>query len=163
MTEYVLGQIIARERGWLQQARDQVSKSWHIVHSPEAVPPYRLLSELHIAVLGMGQIGSEVARGCKALGMRVSGLVRRVPDETNRIPGVMYRQTHELPLLLSSADYVCNVLPSTPSTVRRDSRLVLSVLSLLYQHNFSLRPGRAARRGGNEIMSREECRVYKRR
>ena len=78
-------------------------------------PGYRLLSELSIGILGLGDIGKEIARACKALGMRVWGVGRQEKQEKN--PNVdHYRTLKCLPEVLQSCDYFCNVLPDTSAT-----------------------------------------------
>jgi phosphoglycerate dehydrogenase-like enzyme len=75
-----------------------------------------VVQELSIGVLGLGEIGRTIATTCGQMGMRVSGLVRTIPDEASQLPGVTYYTMDELPKLLAASDYVCNVLPSTPAT-----------------------------------------------
>ena len=76
---------------------------------------HRLMHELTVGVIGLGNIGSHIAQACKALGMTVWGLGRK---ELDKPPPCVdhYRSTGGLTELLQSCDYVCNVLPSTPSS-----------------------------------------------
>ena len=82
------------------------------------------MSELSLGILGLGNIGSHVARVCKGLGMTIWGVGRR---ERQQIPDYIdhYRTMSSLPEVLQSCDYVCNVLPSTPDTRNLLSRDVL--------------------------------------
>lgn len=78
-------------------------------------PGYRLMSQLSIGILGLGDIGKEIARVCKALGMTVWGVARR--EKQTKLSYVDYYRTLDfLPEVLQSCDYFCNVLPSTSST-----------------------------------------------
>ena len=66
-----------------------------------------------VLVLGMGGVGTEIARRCKAFEMRVIGIARSatsgsVADETARI--------EDLPRLLPTADFVVLALPLTRAT-----------------------------------------------
>ena len=113
MAEWVIGQIICRERGFDQMRRDQQNRVWR----GSEVQTYRALSTLTIGVVGLGEIGSEIARVCHALGMSTVGLTRRPRTEEGREAWVQrYLTFRELPLLLQTCDYVCNVCPSTPAT-----------------------------------------------
>ena len=67
-----------------------------------------------VLVVGLGDIGSEYARLCKAVGARVIGVKRRpsaCPDYVDEL-GL----TDELERYLPQADVVCTVLPGTDKT-----------------------------------------------
>mgnify|MGYP001798294125 CR=1 FL=1 len=70
---------------------------------------------MSLGVLGLGEIGSHVAKICKSLGMVVWGLGKR---ERPLIPPYVdhYRTMSSLAEVLQSCDYICNVLPSTQAT-----------------------------------------------
>ena len=76
---------------------------------------YRVMSELSIGILGLGDVGQTVAKACKALGMTVWGVGRR---ELSNTPAFVdhYKTLSSLREVLQSCDYVCNILPSTPAT-----------------------------------------------
>ena len=102
--------------------------------SPE-LKGYRCLSELTVGILGIGQIGLSSAKLLRGfiflkqtsattsnlclfagLGCKVLGLVskERTPTETDVV--TQYFTKPQLPQLLSSVDYLINILPSTPDT-----------------------------------------------
>ncbi|XP_033100922.1 glyoxylate/hydroxypyruvate reductase A-like isoform X2 [Anneissia japonica] len=111
--EYVIGRLIAHERRFYKCYEAQKAKIWG-----SKIVPYRLLSELTIGILGVGDIGSQIAEYCKTFGMKVWGMVRReLPIEKRSCCVDRYCLTSELPVLLSNCDVVCNVLPSTPKTI----------------------------------------------
>eukprot|EP00746_Dinoflagellata_sp_MGD_P057582 gnl/MRDRNA2_/MRDRNA2_24792_c0_seq1.p1 gnl/MRDRNA2_/MRDRNA2_24792_c0~~gnl/MRDRNA2_/MRDRNA2_24792_c0_seq1.p1 ORF type:complete len:415 (+),score=66.62 gnl/MRDRNA2_/MRDRNA2_24792_c0_seq1:61-1245(+) len=114
MAEWVVGEIIAWERGFLKMRLDQVNKSWM---GHREVVEYRTLPGLTIGILGLGDIGLQIARLCKALGMSVLGITRqsRSPDKKSKYVD-SYFSMDELPELLRSSDYICTVLPSTNTT-----------------------------------------------
>jgi len=66
--------------------------------------------------LGAGDIGMVIASNLKKLGMTVYA-VKRTPltDEQKRVVDKCFTLS-ELDTFLSSCDYICNVLPSTPFT-----------------------------------------------
>jgi len=76
---------------------------------------YRNLSELTLGILGYGDIGKQVAKYCKALGMTIWAMGR---SERSELPHYAdhYRTRSGLKELLQSSDYICNILPSTPDT-----------------------------------------------
>ena len=110
--EYVLAQILARERNLFSINTDMQQLRWQWQWQNK-VP--RTLPSLCIGILGVGCIGKIIAKICKAMDMTVWGLTR-----TNGKGELAFldRCCHlsELPQLLESCDYVCNVLPSTPQT-----------------------------------------------
>lgn len=72
------------------------------------------LEDRTIGILGTGHIGSEIARKCKALGMRAIGLNT---DGRAVSPFDRTASYEELETVLAASDIVCSVLPSTPATV----------------------------------------------
>ena len=76
---------------------------------------YRVMSKLTVGILGLGDIGQNLAKTCKALSMTVWGVGRT--DKSDRLEFVdHYTTLSGLPEVLQSCDYVCNILPSTPAT-----------------------------------------------
>ena len=112
MAEYVLGHIISRERDFKGIFKDQQVHKWQTYRT------YRLLNELSIGLIGMGEIGKHVAKIAKDFGMTVHGLVSKHVPESSRLPYIdrYYFSLQSLPDLLKECDYVCNTLPNTPNT-----------------------------------------------
>ena len=75
---------------------------------------YRSLAELNIGILGVGEIGTVCAKLLKGLGCNIVGLVNR-PRPSDQIVSKFYVM-NDIRALLSSVDYVINILPSTPTT-----------------------------------------------
>ncbi|XP_071943273.1 glyoxylate/hydroxypyruvate reductase A-like [Antedon mediterranea] len=112
LAEFVIGRLLAHERQMYDRYEAQVAGIWRTKGT------YRLLSELTIGILGVGDIGCEIAKKCKAFGMTVWGLVRRnlaVEQRSNHVDH--YCLASDLPVLLSNCDVICNVLPSTSETI----------------------------------------------
>jgi glyoxylate reductase len=65
-------------------------------------------------IVGMGDIGMEIAKRCRAFAMRVIYYQRtRYPKAIEEVLGMSYASFNEL---LSESDYVLLVLPHTPET-----------------------------------------------
>ena len=106
MSEYVFGQILARERSILKTYNNQLKHHWEPI-------PYRGLDGLTIGIIGIGSIGSEIARTAVSFNMRVLG-VKRTPGESRYIEQT-YLPT-EMPAFLPHLDYLVIILPDTPDT-----------------------------------------------
>ena len=75
---------------------------------------YRSLADLTIGILGVGEIGTVCAKALKGFGSNIVGLVNR-PRPGDPIVSKYFVMT-EVTELLSSVDYIINILPSTPTT-----------------------------------------------
>jgi phosphoglycerate dehydrogenase-like enzyme len=110
MTEYVFGYLLAHERQIFQRFKDQQNKHWNGAK-------LGVLYGKTIGLLGVGSIGSEVARVAKFFEMNVHGYTREGEESTH-----VDRYFHpvESDSLLSAfakdVDYLVSVLPNTPGT-----------------------------------------------
>jgi phosphoglycerate dehydrogenase-like enzyme len=108
---HVMAFVLAFARGLQCYIPQQLRREWKrpaqnegVVHLPEATA----------LVVGVGGIGSEVARLCAAFGMRVIGVDERRRDAP---PGVAaLHRADELDALLPQADFVILTVPHTPET-----------------------------------------------
>ncbi len=75
--------------------------------------PGRLLYQKKVGILGIGVIGEEIARKCKAFGMTVFGvdIVKRELDSVDS-----FFSPEDLPQVAGEVDYLILVAPSTPQT-----------------------------------------------
>ncbi|KAG0725379.1 Glyoxylate reductase/hydroxypyruvate reductase [Chionoecetes opilio] len=113
MAEYTVGWILNHERGWLEARQNQLQGEWR--HTGSIA--YRCLNELTVGVLGMGNIGKEVARSLKAFRSEVHAFTRTEPSPEHRSKDVdKYWHTGELADFLGHCDYIVNIMPSTPDT-----------------------------------------------
>jgi phosphoglycerate dehydrogenase-like enzyme len=89
----------------------------------------------HALVLGYGEIGRRLCRGCEGLGMTVTAL-RRNPtgNEAHPTAGIDSLREH-----LPSADVVMAAIPGTPETSKL---LDAEALALLHQHAIVVNVGR---------------------
>ncbi|XP_066300680.1 glyoxylate/hydroxypyruvate reductase A-like [Branchiostoma lanceolatum] len=114
MAEYVISHIVNTERRAQKQWENKTKGLWD---RSGGIHEYRPLEMLSVGILGVGDIGKEIARCCKTFGMTVWGMVRRELSQDKRSPYVdHYRKFSELPEIMQKCDYICNVLPSTAET-----------------------------------------------
>jgi phosphoglycerate dehydrogenase-like enzyme len=114
--EYVMGAMLAFAKGLPAAMRARADRTWR---------PY-LAEELHgktVGILGLGAIGSYVAKLAKADGMRVLAIRRSVQRrEAGEKAGIAdvdeLLPPSDLPYLLSQADYVVIAVPLTPESRR---------------------------------------------
>src|SRR5436853_7815006 len=103
--------VLAFTRGLHHYIPQQLKREWKklppdtgVVHLPETTA----------LVVGVGGIGSEVARLASAFGMRVIGVDERRQDKP---PGVAeLHRAEALDQLLPQADFVILTVPHTPET-----------------------------------------------
>jgi phosphoglycerate dehydrogenase-like enzyme len=108
---HVMAFVLAFARGLHHYIPQQMRREWKklphdtgVIHLPEATA----------LVVGVGGIGSEVARLAAAFGMRVIGVDERRRDAP---PGVTeLHRGDELDALLQRADFVILTVPHTPET-----------------------------------------------
>jgi phosphoglycerate dehydrogenase-like enzyme len=108
---HVMAFVLAFARGLQHYIPQQMRRAWNkaprdgwVVHLPDATA----------LVVGVGGIGSEVARLCAAFGMRVIGVDERRREAP---PGVAeLHRGDELDALLPRADFVILTVPHTPET-----------------------------------------------
>lgn len=94
----------------LEIYRDNQAK--HLWHDEGKV---KSLSDLRVAVIGLGNIGKHVAKLCKALGMYVIGVKRQMIDKPDYIDELFL--SSDLEKAVSDVDVVLSVLPGTKENV----------------------------------------------
>jgi phosphoglycerate dehydrogenase-like enzyme len=111
MAEHVLGMMFALSRHFDYFLRQQQQAHW----SSEATSPQ--LADLDgktVLVVGLGGIGTEVARRTHAIGMRV--IATRASGRTGPDFVSYVGLPDELPKLAKDADFIVNCAPLTPET-----------------------------------------------
>lgn len=109
IAEYVIGVMVMFAMGWPRLFRDQLAHRWR---------PFRP-AELYgktVGIVGMGHIGTEVARLAMALGMRVIGTRRSVTSRTRESSGYELLPPTDLHDLLRESDFVVIATPLTKET-----------------------------------------------
>ena len=106
MTEYCLYGLLRYQRQMDVYQQQQRDERW----LPQ---PARLARELRVSILGLGQLGTQVARTLATMGYQVSGWSRRphAIEQVNCVHG-----DDALRELLSATDVLFSVLPATPET-----------------------------------------------
>jgi phosphoglycerate dehydrogenase-like enzyme len=110
IAEHAVAMMMALARGLPAYGRLQQSATWQPVEDR----PIRELTGATVLVVGLGGIGTEVARRAHGLGMRVIATrnsSREGPDFVARI-GL----SDELLELAAEADFIVNAMPLTPQT-----------------------------------------------
>ena len=106
MAEYAAAVMLAFEKALIPLSRSQKRREWNRGHHT---------SELRgktAGILGLGRIGTEIARTCRALGMKVIGVTRdngRTSEFADALKG-------HIDDVLKDSDYVISVLPATKET-----------------------------------------------
>jgi phosphoglycerate dehydrogenase-like enzyme len=111
MAEHVVGMMLALSRHFDYFFRQQQEAHWA---REDTTPQLADLDGKTVLVVGLGGIGTEVARRAHALGMRVTATRasgRSGPDYVSYV-GL----PEELPKLAKDADFVVNCTPLTPQT-----------------------------------------------
>jgi phosphoglycerate dehydrogenase-like enzyme len=106
MAEYVLGYLLAVQLDVPQVVRNQMQKQWGRWNPP-------LLRGATAVVVGLGSIGSEIARTLKAAGLNIIG-VSRTGQPADGIDEVY--PIGNLDAVLPRADYLILVVPLTAET-----------------------------------------------
>jgi D-2-hydroxyacid dehydrogenase (NADP+) len=98
--------MLALNRNFPENVRNQDRRLWKRWES-------KLLCQKKVGILGIGVIGEEIARKCKAFGMTVYGMdiVKRELDSVDFFCG-----PEDLPRVAGEVDYLILVAPSTPET-----------------------------------------------
>lgn len=109
VSETVMAFILADAKALLQHDRYQQRREWKNL-------PHRELAGLTVAILGLGKIGLEVARLCKAFDLRVVGTKRTVSGEAVPWVDQLFLSTQQ-DECVGQADYVVVTAALTPDTV----------------------------------------------
>ena len=117
MAEYCVMHILALERKLAENAQKQQRKEWG-TRGAVAQASYRTLNNLTLGILGIGDIGKEVARVAKeGFNMRVMGCRKSSGAMASAVPCVDEMHTlDDLSTFLAKCDYVVSLLPSTQET-----------------------------------------------
>jgi len=127
MAEYVLMAVIMLGRGMQHYARQQQQQHWQ---------PQKRKRGRNVTILGVGNIGNEVAQRLISNGYQVTGWARTAKSERNY---PVYCSSTQLVIALAQADFVVNLLPSTPETCQLINAKFLANMPL---HSYLINVGR---------------------
>jgi phosphoglycerate dehydrogenase-like enzyme len=130
IADQVMGYVICFARNLHTYIRNQVAAKWAPVGGegarvsfaagPGVVNPIDLahkhLFDQTLGIVGLGAIGSEIARRAKAFGMRVLAVDPRRTDQPAEVDWI--GPPERLPELLAQSDYVVIAAPHTPRTAK---------------------------------------------
>lgn len=110
LSEFVLFALLAFAKDFPRLVREQAAHRWERYCGRE------LLGST-VGLIGLGQVGRAVARGCRALGMRVIATKRTVPGHGGAMEDVdMLVPPSHLSTILREADALVLACPHTPET-----------------------------------------------
>jgi D-2-hydroxyacid dehydrogenase (NADP+) len=118
MSEMAFLLMLALNRNFPRVIRNQDQRIWERW-------PATLLFQKKVGILGMGVIGEEIARKCKAFGMTVFG-IDIVPRRIDSVD--IYYHPGKLPEVAGDVDYLILAAPATPETHRIVGQKVLSCM-----------------------------------
>lgn len=138
IAEHTIAMITAFSRGVTTMFKNQMERKWELI-------PVKDLTYSTVGIIGYGAIGVEIAKRCKAFGMRVIGCRRRPnkqldePDYADVIVGM-----DRVDEVLSQSDFLVLALPSTKDTL---SFLNKEKLAIIKKGSFLINVGR-----GNTVV-----------
>ena len=115
ISEHVIGLMLCFCRKLQFFIRNQMERKWERFESWAPTEQIEELTGKTVGIVGLGRIGTEIARKAKCLGMRVIATKR---DTSRTTSGVVDRLVHpaDLNQLLSESDFVVLSLPLTEET-----------------------------------------------
>jgi phosphoglycerate dehydrogenase-like enzyme len=109
IADHALGFILMFARGLHLYVRRQVEHRW------EKGTPVRHLADCTLGILGLGGIGTELAKRGKACALRVIAVDARRQDKPDFVDELWHQD--RLSDLLRQSDFVVSCVPQTPETV----------------------------------------------
>ncbi|OLS33868.1 D-2-hydroxyacid dehydrogenase [Bacillus sp. MRMR6] len=123
MAEHVFAMLLFHTRRLKGLTEAQKQNSWI---KNELYHEFTELYKKTMLLVGVGNIGKEVAKRAKAFGMKVWG-VRRNPRKENKYVDKMY-SFNELEDAINGADYIILSLPATSETISLFGKRVLQAM-----------------------------------
>jgi phosphoglycerate dehydrogenase-like enzyme len=127
IADWVLAAIAFFARGLDHIVRAQAERRWIQGAFGERTIRVRELAQLRVGIMGLGGIGSAVARRALALGMRVAG-TRRRPERGGPAGTAWVGAGGDLGRLAAESDVLVIAAPRTPETDAVVSRAILERL-----------------------------------
>jgi D-2-hydroxyacid dehydrogenase (NADP+) len=128
VAETCLAMMLALTRRISGHLRDQTQKTWRRRET------YEEIQDAVHCVVGLGDIGTEIARRCFALGMRVIGVCKN-PDKGLPLVSEIY-SVEDIEQAVEKADHVVSILPGGAATEKVfDSNLFARFKTNAYFYN----------------------------
>jgi len=124
IAEHTVTCIASMARGFPAVTRNQLQKKWVLLPAP-----IRELLDSTVGIVGYGEIGSQIAKRCQALGMNVIGC-RRNPGRSvmDSVEGVQVVGLDQVDHVLAVSDFLVLAMPASSETHRFLNRQSLSRL-----------------------------------
>ena len=120
VAEHAVAMMLALARRLPRHVRDMDERRW------QRQPVYQELTGTTVCVVGLGDIGTEIARRCLGLGMKVTG-VRRDAARGHDLVSTVY-PLDRLAEALAEADHVVLAIPATRETEGLLDRAMLATM-----------------------------------
>ena len=133
IAEHVFAMILSYNRNLQEYAYHKLEKKWNGIRN------VRDFYGSTIGVIGLGDIGMEVAKRAKAWGARVLA-VKRTLEKKPEYVDQLYT-TEEIDVVLEQSDYIVLALPNTPRTV---GMITEERLKKMKSHSFIVNIGRGS-------------------
>jgi phosphoglycerate dehydrogenase-like enzyme len=127
IADWVIAALAHFAKGFDHVVRAQAERRWIQGAFGERAIRVRELADTRVGILGLGGIGSAVARRALALGMRVAG-VRRHPERGGPSDTAWVGGLNDLPRLAAESDVLVIAAPRTNETDAAVSRDILTKL-----------------------------------
>jgi phosphoglycerate dehydrogenase-like enzyme len=114
IAEHTLALMLQFSRRLVQCYENQQKAIWDRRQIWQSAQPFDELFGKTVCILGIGTIGSEIARRAKAFGMNVIGIRRNVQQQSKCVDRVL--PPSMLAEVLPTADYLIIAAPTTPET-----------------------------------------------
>lgn len=108
IAEHVFAMILSFNRNLQEYDLLKKEKRWHVIYEA------REFYGSTVGVIGLGDIGQEVAKRAKALGARVLAVKRNLSDKPDYVDELYL--TEDLDEVLKQSDYIVLTLPATHKT-----------------------------------------------
>lgn len=137
MANYCIGAVLHFHKQFDKYGSDKIEKRWHQQFDPER--------KMTIGILGLGVLGTDLAKKLIALGFEVHGLSQAKKE----IENIITYSKDEMGVFLSRVNTLICMLPATGETVGLINR---SLLNRLPKNSFLINVGRGVQQVNEDIL-----------
>lgn len=123
IAEHTVSCIASLARSFPAMARNQLQKKWELLTAP-----IREMLGSTVGIVGYGEIGTQIAMRCKALGMNVIGCRRNPDRHRDDSLGVQVVGLDQIDYVLAASDFLVLAMPANAETYHFLNRDRLSKL-----------------------------------